>query len=187
MPISDEDAALFREMTEGVRPLKTDDRVNLKPARPQPKNIQHTQAHSSSNPYGSHTPPLDPSATVTAEEALFYLQGSLPHTTLQKLKRGALCSDLELDLHGLNVQQATEELQQLLQEALLHNIRCFQVIHGKGNQSSEQIPVLKNWVNQWLQHQSKVLAFCSARQRDGGTGALYVLLKRNPLTPDSGH
>lgn len=185
MPISDEETALFREMTKGVRPLKSDDRAELKPTRPHPQNIQRIQAASFNQPHDTYPSSPDLSDTVGAEESLFYLQGTLPHSTLQKLKKGTLCSDVELDLHGLNIQQATEELQQLLQEALRHNIRCFRVIHGKGNRSSEQTPVLKSWINQWLRHQPKVLAFCSARQQDGGTGALYILLKRDSISHPS--
>ena len=55
---------------------------------------------------------------------------------------------------------------------------CIRVIHGKGRKNVEQAPRLKPAVNQWLQRNNKVLAFCSARMNDGGTGAVYVLLKR---------
>jgi DNA-nicking Smr family endonuclease len=44
-------------------------------------------------------------------------------------------------------------------------------------------PVLKGKVNHWLQQRDEVLAFCSARPVDGGTGAVYVLLKRAPGKP----
>jgi len=52
------------------------------------------------------------------------------------------------------------------------------VIHGKGRKNVERSPRMKPAVNQWLQGSKKVLAFCSARSNDGGTGAVYVLLKR---------
>ncbi|MEE9156926.1 MAG: Smr/MutS family protein, partial [Gammaproteobacteria bacterium] len=39
-------------------------------------------------------------------------------------------------------------------------------------------PVLKNKLNNWLRQRDEVLAFCSTRPVDGGTGAVYVLLKR---------
>jgi DNA-nicking Smr family endonuclease len=40
-------------------------------------------------------------------------------------------------------------------------------------------PVLKRGVDQWLRRWEPVLAFVSARQADGGTGAVYVLLKKH--------
>lgn len=87
---------------------------------------------------------------------------------------------MEIDLHGLNSREATEALDEFLVEAVAHRVRCFHLIHGKGRRSADQLPVLKSLVNRWLRQRREVLAFCSARQRDGGTGALYVLLKRQP-------
>ena len=58
-------------------------------------------------------------------------------------------------------------------------LRCAHIIHGKGYRSGERQPVLKRKVNYWLRLRPDVLAFCSATPRDGGTGAVYVLL-RNP-------
>jgi DNA-nicking Smr family endonuclease len=52
------------------------------------------------------------------------------------------------------------------------------IIHGKGKSSEGKLPVLKGKVNSWLRQKGEVLAFCSARPNDGGTGAVYVLLKR---------
>lgn len=178
MTISDEDAKLFREMTKGVRPLKSDDRAVHTPQKPLPKKIRHS-ADTLPDRWSDNTAqPLEASDTVEAEEVLFYVRDNLPHATLQKLKKGAFCSDLEIDLHGLTTAQAHDELQQLLRHALQQQIRCFRLIHGKGNRSTTQSPILKSWVNQWLRQQPEVLAFCSARQRDGGTGALYILLKK---------
>lgn len=182
MTISDEDSALFREMNRGVRPLKQSDRADLRRAKPQPTPIQQPDGELPNRWYDDALQPLHPPPAVEAEEALFYVRDHLPHSTLQKLKKGHFCSELELDLHGLTTAQAHKALQQLLQHALQRQLRCFRVIHGKGNRSAEQTPVLKSWVNQWLRQQPEVLAFCSARQREGGTGALYILLKRT--TPD---
>ncbi|EXJ09223.1 Smr domain protein [Nitrincola nitratireducens] len=39
--------------------------------------------------------------------------------------------------------------------------------------------MIKSCVNDWLQQIPQVLAFTSAQPKDGGTGAVYVLLKRN--------
>ena len=50
-------------------------------------------------------------------------------------------------------------------------------MHGKGLRSGPAGPVLKNSVQHWLSQWDEVLAFVSAQPRDGGSGALYVLLK----------
>ena len=53
----------------------------------------------------------------------------------------------------------------------------MRIIHGKGYRSGARGPVLKTAVNHWLRLHLDVLAFVSARAIDGGTGALYVLLR----------
>ncbi|NIW87182.1 MAG: DNA mismatch repair protein MutS, partial [Gammaproteobacteria bacterium] len=57
-------------------------------------------------------------------------------------------------------------------------LRCVRVVHGKGHGSLHKLPVLKTKVQGWLRQRDEVLAFCSARPVDGGTGAVYVLLKK---------
>ncbi|MDH5660200.1 MAG: Smr/MutS family endonuclease, partial [Gammaproteobacteria bacterium] len=55
--------------------------------------------------------------------------------------------------------------------------RYVRIIHGKGYRSEQKIPVLKTHVAYWLPQHRDVMAFSSAQARDGGTGALYVILK----------
>jgi DNA-nicking Smr family endonuclease len=95
------------------------------------------------------------------------------------LQRGAIEIGLEVDLHGLTVEVASRVLAEFLLECGHRRTRCARIIHGKGRRSSGQQPVLKQKVNYWLRLYDQVLAFCSATARDGGTGAVYVLL-RNP-------
>jgi len=58
------------------------------------------------------------------------------------------------------------------------------IIHGKGLRSTGGEPVLKAKVANWLMQRPDVLAFCSARQTEGGAGALMVLLKRESRVDD---
>lgn len=111
-------------------------------------------------------------------EHLSYTQPGVQRTVLRKLKNGRYSIQSEIDLHGLTVKQARQELADFLQAAQERRHLCVRVIHGKGRKTSERSPRLKPAVNQWLQRNSQVLAFCSARMNDGGTGAVYVLLKR---------
>jgi len=70
-------------------------------------------------------------------------------------------------------------LSRFLEENSTKHIYCVQIIHGKGLSNQTQPPLLKNQVNRWLRCHPAVLAFCSAQPKDGGTGALYVLLKQH--------
>ena len=119
----------------------------------------------------------DPNAIETGEELLF-LRPGVPLRVWRRFRRGHYAIEAELDLHGCNVSGARELVDHFLHRAQQHGQRCVRIIHGRGRSSAGKIPVLKGKVNAWLQQKDAVLGFCSARPNDGGTGAVYVLLKR---------
>ncbi|HYN76646.1 MAG TPA: Smr/MutS family protein, partial [Lamprocystis sp. (in: g-proteobacteria)] len=116
---------------------------------------------------------------VETHEFLSYARPGVQQRVLAELGRGAIEVGLEVDLHGLTVDLARRVLAEFLVECGHRRVRCARIIHGKGSRSSGAPPVLKQKVNYWLRLHTEVLAFCSATRRDGGTGAVYVLL-RNP-------
>jgi DNA-nicking Smr family endonuclease len=73
-----------------------------------------------------------------------------------------------------------QALIRFLHECRGSGVRCVRIIHGKGHGSHQRKPVLKNKVNSWLHQINDVMAFCSAIPAHGGTGAVYVLLRRRP-------
>jgi DNA-nicking Smr family endonuclease len=115
---------------------------------------------------------------VETGEELLFRRAHLTDALLRRLRRGEFAVEGELDLHGLTSPQSREALRTFLRDALRHRCRCVRVIHGKGLRSGPRGPVLKHAVNSWLRHYEEVLAFASARNMDGGTGAIYVLLDR---------
>ncbi|MGH8519242.1 MAG: Smr/MutS family protein, partial [Panacagrimonas sp.] len=84
------------------------------------------------------------------------------------------------DLHGLNRDKARTTVVAYVAECRALDRRCVRIIHGKGNGSPNTGPVIKGQLDGWLRKLRDVLAFCSARPQDGGTGAIYVLLRRHP-------
>ncbi|MGH8119180.1 MAG: Smr/MutS family protein, partial [Gammaproteobacteria bacterium] len=115
---------------------------------------------------------------LTGAELLFKRPG-IQDQLIQKLRKGKIAIERELDLHGLNSTEAEAALGHFLDRCRQQHIRCARIIHGKGRGSREGRPVIKNKLNQWLRKIPKVLAFCPARAGDGGTGAVYILLKIN--------
>ena len=109
---------------------------------------------------------------VNMGDTLFYAK------TLKKLRLGYYTTQAELDLHGLVVPEARQALVHFLNHCQKQRLRHVHIIHGKGNQSKSKMPILKTYVNTWLQQRHEVLAFCSAQPINGGTGAVYVLLKQ---------
>ncbi|GIW44816.1 MAG: hypothetical protein KatS3mg077_2098 [Candidatus Binatia bacterium] len=115
-----------------------------------------------------------------------YVEGvvnGLDLRVLQRLRCGEFAYQDYVDLHGLNVEQAKAKVDAFLAAAFREGKRCVLIVHGRGKNSKDQVPVLKTRVTEWLARgrwSRLVLAFCSARPCDGGTGALYVLLRCRP-------
>lgn len=174
---SEEDEELFREAMQDVRPLQVEPRhlpARRKP-RPRPRQREQDEAAVLREMLSD---PVHPEDLETGEELLF-IRGGLQQRLIKRLRRGELAIEAELDLHGMFKQEAREAVVRFLDECRRHRIRCVRIIHGKGHGSHQKRPVLKQYVNHWLQQRDEILAFCSARPVDGGTGAIYVLLKRN--------
>jgi len=99
-------------------------------------------------------------------------------TVIRKLHEGKFSVQDYLDLHGLCVEEAENAVGHFLKESRIKGHRCIKIIHGRGLRSPKG-PVLKDALIKWLsgRHRKNIIAFVTARQCDGGLGALYVLLR----------
>ena len=113
-----------------------------------------------------------------------YIEGAmvgLDPRLLRRLRQGEFACQAHLDLHGMSSEEARRAVQTFLTRAYRSAKRCVLIVHGRGHNSKDQIPVLKSRLATWLargQWARLILAFTSARPCDGGAGALYVLLRR---------
>lgn len=165
------DRNLFQEMMRDAVPLKQD-RVKPWQKRLPPYPLRHPQLEDETLLQET----LSETEIETGDE-LSFLRPGLQKRVFQDLRRGRLEIELELDLHGLTARHAHSVLEQFFRDCHHRSIRCVRIIHGKGYGSEDRQPVLKQKVNLWLRQHQDVLAFCSATSRDGGTGAVYVLLR----------
>ncbi len=105
----------------------------------------------------------------------------LPPDALRKLRRGVMPIDGRTDLHGLGADAARAHLETFLRDKRTRGERCVLVVHGKGEHSPGGQGVLRGEIAAWLSQgkaSEHVAAFASAGEEDGGTGAVYVLLRR---------
>lgn len=169
------DSMSFPDAVGGVRPLKQD---RITPPRRKRKPIPEQTLRDQRDVIASLlSDEYEPTEIETGEE-LLYSRPGLQHSVMRKLRRGQYTIEAQLDLHGNTVSEARERVNAFLRDMQAQDKRCVRIIHGKGKSSEGKLPVLKGKVNAWLQQWDQVLAFCSARPNDGGTGAIYVLLKR---------
>jgi DNA-nicking Smr family endonuclease len=165
----------FRAAVRDVVPLaQTPSAAGL--AKPKPSaRLRKTAA-----PPVSELPPDEPVSTadlVTGDEPLSFQRGGVRTQVMRRLRRGLYPIDDELDLHGLSQTTARDQLADFITHSRDRGCRCVRIIHGKGYRSGARGPVLKTAVNLWLRRHLDVKAFVSARAMDGGTGAMYVLLR----------
>ncbi len=168
--VSADDRALFRNMMRDVTPL------NQKNTRP------HIQVTSKTQYIEPHRP-IDYDLSdyyaepVQSDSILKYHRHGLSAKQTQSLKSGQLSYTAKLDMHGLRPDEAKDRLSRFITQQLQNQHRWVLIIHGKGGRFGEA-PVLKNLINHWLRQIPDVLAFHSALPKHGGTGAMYVLLRR---------
>jgi DNA-nicking Smr family endonuclease len=171
---ADDDTVLFRQAMGDVTPV-TSDRVTWHGPRPAPLARQ-TELDNARVLDELLSVPWQPDELETGEE-LWFRRPGLQRSVLSRLRRGHYSVQAQLDLHGMTVPVARAAVARFLYESRGRHLRCVRIVHGKGHGSPAKQPVLKSKVSHWLQRRDEVLAFCSAHPADGGTGALYVLLR----------
>ncbi|MCH9755839.1 MAG: Smr/MutS family protein [Gammaproteobacteria bacterium] len=170
--------SLFQEAMKDVKPLQKSNKTQhkkkrIKPTqRKTPDDISHAPKPIST----SLSHPWDTS-NIRPETTLSFGKTQIQAKQFKSLKQGTIRPEAKLDLHGLYLDEASDTLVQFIDDAREQNMRCILIIHGKGGRFHEP-PILKAHVNHWLKQLPEVLAFHSALARDGGHGAVYVLLKR---------
>ena len=163
---------------QGTTPLQTDPRVPE--TRPKPKpTAKFTKADEERVLAESLEDDID-----TIEHgygaALRFHRPHVGRRTMRKLQRGGYSVQDEIDLHGMTLEEAKPALSDFINYCASQGKLCIRIVHGKGSGSSRGRPTLKGQLDRWLRMHDAVLAFASTLPRDGGTGAVYVLLRAAP-------
>lgn len=171
----DVDAELFRRHIADARPLRGD---AVPPASRRPVAKARFSKQDERNVLQESLEANVESMEIESGQGLSFARPSVGRRTFRKLGRGNFSVQSEVDLHGLTVVEARSVLGDFIEASIERGHSCVRVIHGKGLGSGDRGPILKRKVDTWLRKWDAVLAFTSARQVDGGTGAVYVLLKK---------
>jgi DNA-nicking Smr family endonuclease len=105
----------------------------------------------------------------------------LEERTRRRLARGLAEVDARIDLHGMRQERAFTALMSFLKHAQLRGHRLVLVITGRGRASEDGRGVLRHAVPAWLarpEFRDLVMGFEEAGRRHGGSGALYVRVRR---------
>lgn len=168
--------ALLALALQGTRTLDKPDRAMLERPAPLPEPRQREQDEQAALQETLNAPVSLEDRLETGEEAAFIRPG-IPRRVLTDLRRGRWVRQAELDLHGLNRDEARSALVAFLNHCLLRGHRCVRIIHGKGLGSPGRQSILKQLSRGWLSQRDEILAFCQASPHQGGGGALMVLIR----------
>ena len=176
----DESASFARAMAD-VRRLDVERRVDAPPpalGAPRAAGSDEAVALAALSDLVAGTGEFDVSDSVE------YVEGAvvgLDPRILRRLRRGEFAYQAYLDLHGMSAAAARVAVERFIIDAFAAGHRAVLLVHGRGRNSKDNVPVQKERLKSWLARGRVgrlVLAFSSARPADGGAGALYVLLRR---------
>jgi DNA-nicking Smr family endonuclease len=186
----DDDARAFEEAMRGAAPLPEAERRRLRVSTTEP-------APPARSPPPRRAPARDAEddaalADLVSTGARFEIEtvgetvagraAGIDARVLRRLRAGEYPVDATLDLHGRAREEATRALERSVQAARAAGHRCLLVIHGRGNHSDAEGPVLRPVVWDWLggarASRAAVMAFASAPAGLGGAGATLVLLRK---------
>lgn len=192
-PLSPEDRRLWQHVAAQAKPLTGRDRLHSRAAeliREELFGDPAGPAAPAKKRRGGRTPlPVGPKALASGGPAVrsqappplsHGSRDGLDRRKAERLSRGKLPIEATLDLHGLRQAEAHRRLEVFLADCQAAGRRCVLVVTGKGLHKEEG-GVLRTAVPRWLNeapNRGRVLSFDYAQQKHGGTGALYVLLRR---------
>lgn len=172
------DDDLFQSLMQDVAPIKQDTHAP-QTARANAQRLADRQAEAqtigqqASMPFSFEDVPLcDP------DDFLSYKKDGVQDGVFRKLRLGKYEIQARLDLHKKRLPQAAEAIWAFLQQCQTLDARSVLIVHGKGKHLNPPA-LLKSHIAHWLPELEDVLCFHSAQPQHGGTGALYVLLRKN--------
>ena len=174
-----DDEALFRAQMADVAPLA--EGPDLVPVSPGPRRPRRSDDEEALDDLRRLVSGDEPFHFTDSDETIEGAVRDLDPRLMRKLKSGGLVVESRLDLHGLTTPEARAAMDAFVEASVAAGRRVVCVVTGRGLHSKDRVPVLKERLKSWLTRSAlalNVLAFVSARPVDGGTGAVYVLLRR---------
>lgn len=172
----------FLEEMQDVRRIRKQNKADIKAPRDlTPGHLERQRAALDQpaldrNPLTATT--VEP---LTAHDILSWQRPGIQHGVFRKLRLGHYPIEARLDLHRMTVDEARREVFGFVQDCLRYGIRSVIILHGKGERNPDGVALLKSHLAKWLPELEDVMAFHSAQRHHGGTGAVYVMIRKNDL------
>ena len=115
---------------------------------------------------------------LKSHDVLAYQRPGIQHGVYKKLRLGQYQIEARLELHRMTVEEARREVFGFINDCVRYGLRSVLILHGKGERNPDGIAQLKSYLAKWLPELTDVMAFYSAQKHHGGTGAVYVMLRK---------
>lgn len=182
--MSSDNDKVFSEAMSDVLPLKREPRVDVRrnTLSERDSSVEHRRRAAARPPEEDRNRLTE--TGIVPLDAWFVLSFKRPgvqNGVFRKFKQGRYEAQSRLDLHRMTVEIARGEIFEFIEECYALGLRSVLVIHGKGESRAEKerSSILKGCVDHWLRELAVVQAFHSAQPQHGGTGAVYVLLRKS--------
>jgi DNA-nicking Smr family endonuclease len=179
--MSDEDYELFLKEMADVARLNAAGQGAVRPQRaaPTPGQMYRREAAMRTRDMDQNQLPTAFVDYVHPEAVLSFKRDGIQNGVFRRLQQGAYEIEAMLDLHGLTIEQARGEVFRFIRDCIRHDVRSALISHGKGRNNKDGLPLLKSFLARWLPMFSEIMAFHSAQKWHGGTGAVYLLLRKS--------
>lgn len=183
--MNEDELDLFTQEFADVKPLRQDERVVRSKAPSLAADaVERRREAAITGPQADNN--ILTEEGIAALDPWFVLDFKRPgiqNGVYRKLKQGKYDTEARLDLHRMRVVQARKAVFEFVEQALELGLRTVIIVHGRGERKAEkeQAAILKGCVNHWLRELDAVQAFHSAQPQHGGTGAVYILLRKNEI------
>ncbi|MCL6416525.1 DNA endonuclease SmrA [Aestuariirhabdus sp. Z084] len=172
------DAELFSQEVSDVAPLETK-RAHLSKTTKSPSLAQQARKlNAQSTPEQRMGLSSSVVAQVHPRDVLEFKRPGLQDGVYRKLRLGKYPIEATIDLHRLTLAQGQRELERFIHDCYQYGLRTVTINHGRGERDPENPARMKSHVAHWLHQMDQVLAYHSAQQHHGGSGVLYVLIRK---------
>ncbi|MEC6822416.1 DNA endonuclease SmrA [Photobacterium piscicola] len=176
--MSNNELDLFKEMMADVAPIKQDTiLIQQKYQISESQLARRLAAQTLANGNIDYLS-LDNANMVKPDDMIEFKRDGVQLAVFKKMRQGKYDIHARLDLHKKTLYQARDEVLAFLKQSQRLDIRTVMIVHGKGERSNPPA-LMKSFVTTWLEQISDVLCFHSALRQHGGTGALYVMIKKS--------
>ncbi|PJC86034.1 DNA endonuclease SmrA [Vibrio sp. HA2012] len=173
-----DDSQLFQQMMGDVKPIRQDTTQQKKIHQVTEAQLARREAAIWLSEEDPEYLSLDNAPMVKPEDFLEFKRDGVQEGVFRKLRLGKYPVQARLDLHKKTLEQARDEIVRFLRQCLRMDIRTVIIVHGKGERSNPPA-LMKSYTASWLQQIKEVMSYHSAQRFHGGTGAVYVLLRKS--------